>query len=245
MRPCFRNSSFAGIPSLDLMLGNNVIGRLSLRGESSPQKKILSFLLSEGPVISPRQIHSDLVLVNPPALPERQDGDGILLYGNHFSATIQVADCLPVLISGESPFSWRLLLHSGFKGTILNIARKAFETLKVEIEGAKLGDSHAWIGPGIGGCCYDREISDPWTTMAMQKLNPRHWHSTESRVKFRLAQAIREQLAEIGVPLENIASMDSCTLCEQDRYCSYRGGDLSDRMVLFSKIDYATFPPMK
>lgn len=242
MNPRFINSSMAEFPAMDLVLGEKIKGRLFLRNTAkSPQKNILDLFLSRGyEIISPIQVHKTAILRDGPVLPERSEGDGVLLTDRDVLGSIQTADCFPVLISGESGAPWKMLLHSGFKGTVENIVNSGFEKIRAECD-LELKNSFAWIGPGIGPCCYCRELNDPWTEKAMDFLGEGSFYKDGRMVFFDLGSAIFNQLIKIGMSPENIAISDECTSCNDHNFFSYRKGDKEERMVLITGNDDAIF----
>ena len=77
------------------------------------------------PLIAPRQLHSSEILcVNDEnfseyVLPAHPEADGILLTTSRTGAALRFADCAPVMLWGKK---WVMILHSGYKGTVLNIS---------------------------------------------------------------------------------------------------------------------------
>lgn len=240
MIPSFRVSTGTNGDVLEFLEGNFVRGAMTLRSSDlRPQDNVIMSLSTLGTVISPRQVHGVDIVSDRDDLVSRPFGDGIILTSGGFIGTIQVADCYPVLLSGNSPAPWRLLLHSGFKGTVDNIVlagwRRLLKTTDVDVE-----LSRAWIGPGIGSCCYRRKSDDPWTDKAIRLLERKFWRRDGNSVWFDMASAIRSQIEGLGIDPNNIAVHGECTLCNSSRYLSYRSGDKESRMVFFSSID-ATF----
>ncbi|MBQ7594422.1 MAG: polyphenol oxidase family protein [Synergistaceae bacterium] len=85
------------------------------------------------PHVMPHQVHGkNIILVNDEtftkySLPERPEADGILLTTSKAEASLRFADCAPVLIWGKS---FAMLLHSGYKGTVLNISGYGVELVR-------------------------------------------------------------------------------------------------------------------
>lgn len=245
MVPIFVESSMAGIPAMDLVLGSRTLGRLTLRsGQENPQELVLKSLLRDGcRVISPVQVHGTGILEDGPVLPYRSEGDGVLLTSLGLIGTIQVADCLPILISGGSTNSWKLMLHSGFRGTIANIVKFGWLCLINHLD-VNPQDVFAWVGPGIGPCCYCRSLDDQWSAFAKEHLLDDFYFLREDKIFFDLGSIVLSQLRELGIPEQNIAFSRDCTACHSQRYLSYRMGAASDRMVLISGTSDATFAPL-
>ena len=77
-----------------------------------------------GAHIAPRQVHGRTILSAPAGgfLPDRREGDGVFLDERGVEGSLRFADCFPVVFFSEIPEPWILLLHSGFKGTVRDIA---------------------------------------------------------------------------------------------------------------------------
>ena len=94
-----------------------------------------------------------------------------------------------------------MILHSGFKGTLLNISAAALERFGCGRIGGKIW---AWIGPRIGACCYSRRTDDPVTREALAKFSPECAKDKDGFVFFDIGGEIRRQLSARGVPDDNI-----------------------------------------
>jgi polyphenol oxidase len=101
--------------------------------------------------------HSRKVILVEPGAPHpaaRAEGgeavDGILLRDRAFSASVTVADCMPIwlLDRGSGAFG---VLHSGWKGT--GILASALGLLG-ERFGTRPDEVAVILGPAIGACCY-------------------------------------------------------------------------------------------
>ena len=97
------------------------------------------------PHIIPSQVHGKNILVvnasnvSDYALPLRPEADGILLTVPNVTASLRFADCAPVMICGDS---WVMILHSGYKGTALNISGAGLRIAReifADIGGARNG----------------------------------------------------------------------------------------------------------
>lgn len=220
---------------MDLILDEEVKGRLFLKNDLlSPQKYILEKVVDPRyRIISPLQVHGNTVLTDGPFLPDRPEGDGIFLTEGDIVASIQVADCFPVLLSNGSGAPWRLALHSGFKGTIENIVASGWESARLKLK-IDPQNAFAWIGPGIGPCCYSRKLDDFSTQRAIKAIDDKFFSCDGNMVFFDLSSLIFHQLMELGIPSENIVSCPDCTSCREDRFFSYRKGWQKERMVLLT-----------
>ena len=75
----------------------------------------------------------------------------------------------------------------------------------------------AWLGPSIGACCYavGEEVA---TRFPSEFARP----SEGGKLLLDLAGVVTKQLAEAGIPMENVAAHDGCTKCGGERFASYR-----------------------
>lgn len=247
MPPFFRKGLWRGIPILEFMDGAVPLAALTLRfDDPCPQDQVISMLRSLGPTLSLKQVHGDRILDEETIAEGDIEGDGVFLQREGVISTLQFADCYPVFLSCDSPCPWRLSLHSGFAGTTLNVVASAANFLKRQ--GVNdFSPVMAWVGPGIGRCCYSRRLDDSHTTRAMSVLDPHRYRVIPQlgEVYFDLAGIIKGQLTSAGIPDYNIAVADTCTACGETCCFSYRRGDIRDRMVLFSRVDHAIFVEKK
>ena len=188
------------------------------------------------PRVSPHQVHgSEIVRVNDDnfaglCLPERPSADGVLLTTSKASASLRFADCAPVMLWGRN---WVMILHSGYKGTVLNISGKGLKL----VNGETLG---AWVGPCIGREHYCRDIDDEWTQKGLHSFRPENMEERDGKIFFDLAGEIRSQLIDGGMKDADITLSGIDTFTDE-RCCSYRRGNINDRMTLCVKlIDNAT-----
>ncbi|MDQ1257905.1 MAG: purine-nucleoside/S-methyl-5-thioadenosine phosphorylase / adenosine deaminase, partial [Candidatus Hydrogenedentes bacterium] len=144
--------------------------------------------------------------------------DGLVTDCPGLPLAIFVADCVPIYL-----FDPRRrvvgLVHAGRAGTFRNIAGVAVRAMS-DSYGSDASDVHALIGPSAGSCCYEvsEEIVREWqgAGMAVQGRNLDLWAS------------IVRQLADAGLPEQNVECAGICTIC-QDRFFSYRRGDRMER----------------
>lgn len=195
------------------------------------------------PMISPHQIHgADILHITDEnfadyALPKRPEADGILLTTTRTGASLRFADCAPVMIYGKF---WVMILHSGYKGTVLNISAHGIELIKKLYGDDSVKDSHAWVGPCIGRENYCRDISDEWTQKGLHSFHEENFADRAEKIYFDLAGEIHTQLLECGLSDKNITLSGIDTFSDSRCY-SYRRGDIKERMMLYVKlIDKAT-----
>lgn len=190
------------------------------------------------PRISPVQVHGDNIIhihddnaVNY-ILPERPKADGLLLTTAKVSASMRFADCAPVMIYGEK---WLMILHSGFKGTVLNISGKGIALVKELYGYDEMRKSSAWIGPCIARDDYERDVHEEWSIKGMNEFHRENYDVRDEKIYFDLAGEIKSQLLECGLDEKNI-TLSGINTYRNPGCCSYRRGDIHERMTLYAKI---------
>ncbi|MFZ7103207.1 MAG: peptidoglycan editing factor PgeF [Peptococcaceae bacterium] len=131
------------------------------------------------------------------------------------------ADCVPVLFL--DPVKKVIgIAHAGWKGTVLEIARKTVQRMN-EIYGCSSQNILAAIGPSIGPCHYEvdelvidrfRNSFSAWTKILAMK--------TAGKAQLNLWEANRIQLLEAGLTATNITMAEICTYCHPELLYSYR-----------------------
>lgn len=215
----FQVSLYGRGPVLDAAGGNP-----SLIWQNAEDREAVSEKL-----IAPYQVHGTEVIYADADLPLpcRKQADGVYMErGLSVCVSLRFADCAPVVIACAGEKKWLLALHSGFAGTVRNICGAALdETLKRNASaGVKL--IYAWVAPSICGKCYTRKIGDPTTVKGMASFAGNNFSVAGNYVYFDIKGEIKSQLENCGVLPDNIFISDFCTVCDNDKFYSYRMGDL-------------------
>lgn len=195
----------------------------------------ISYLTGKYPMIAPRQVHGVTILEPSSSiyLPCRPEGDGIFIDKTNVYGSLRFADCFPIVVQGLSPKPWIAMAHSGFKGTLKNIAKALIEKVMIRSD---IKDAIAWIGPGICKKCYYRMKNDPSTKSAIACFSKEYWKEEKDKVFFDMAGIIKSQLQEVGLVAQRIRIVDLCTSCDNDLLYSYRCGDMEDRNFLLGHL---------
>jgi YfiH family protein len=197
------------------------------------------------PLVTLRQIHSDLIHCLTKLPKEPLVGDGLITCMTGVILAIQTADCLPVILV-DTRHRAVGVFHAGWRGTVKRIVEKGvgemrrwFGTLPRNIKAA--------IGPGVHACCYDvgpevrqqfesqfayandlsRESkeSDPvrekYPLLFLTARAPGHGE-LPPKIFLDLVEANRRQLIDAGVSPRNISASPLCTACRPDLLFSYR-----------------------
>jgi YfiH family protein len=197
------------------------------------------------PLVSLRQIHSDLIHRIDGVSQEPLAGDGIVTDTPGLVVAVQAADCFPIILVDRKR---RVIgvFHAGWRGTVKRIVEKGLGEMRRYFD-CDPRNIVAAIGPGVQACCYDvgeevrtkfrsqfsyadslfREIkeSDPvrekYPLLFLTARAPGH---SELPVKLflDLKEANRRQLIDAGVPAKNIDATSPCTACHRELLFSYR-----------------------
>src|SRR5690242_2061665 len=105
------------------------------------------------PLITVRQVHSDVIHIVSSPQPDPMVGDGLITAVPGIALGILIADCFPVLLA-DPRNKVVAALHCGWRPTKKRIVEKALGIMRYEF-GSRAEDIHAAIGPGIQNCCYE------------------------------------------------------------------------------------------
>jgi polyphenol oxidase len=197
------------------------------------------------PLITLRQIHSDIIRCIDSVPAEPLSGDGIITATPGLLLAIQTADCLPVILVDTKRHVVGVF-HAGWRGTVSRIVEKGVGEMH-RCFGTSPRDIKAAIGPGIGGCCYEvgeevrikfesqfeyasslfHEVkdSDPvrekYPLLFLTARAPGH-SELPKKIFLDLVEANRQQLLAAGVPRKSIETSALCTNCHPELLFSYR-----------------------
>jgi YfiH family protein len=133
--------------------------------------------------------------------PRPAERDGQVTSNPELTPLVQVADCLPVAISGERGVA---MLHCGWRGLAAGIVASG---------AAEVGATAAAIGPGVGRCCYEvgEEVLESFSDLG---------DGVASGRMLDLPEVARRLLAQAGVA--EVESSDLCTSCNPELFFSHR-----------------------
>ena len=197
------------------------------------------------PLITPRQIHSDLIHCVSKPVEQQLVGDGLITRTPGLLLGVQTADCLPIILVDTKRRAVGVF-HAGWRGTVKRIVEKGVGEMR-RYFGSLPRDIKAAIGPGIHGCCYEvgsevrekfesqfayaaelfRETkeSDPvrekYPLLFLSARPPGH-SDLPQRTFLDLVEANRRQLIEAGVLAKNVTAAPLCTACRPDLLFSHR-----------------------
>jgi polyphenol oxidase len=214
------------------------LNQLLCNGEANHKSQAL-------PLITPRQVHSDIIhaIDSPPE--STLAGDGLIAATPNILLSIQTADCLPIILVDPKNRAVGVF-HAGWRGTVRRIVEKGVGEMRRHF-GSRARDLKAAIGPGIHGCCYEvgedvrekfesqfayaaklfreveefNEVREKYPMLFLTARAPGH-SELPKKIFLDLVEANRQQLLSVGVPAKNIEASDLCTNCRTDLLFSYR-----------------------
>jgi polyphenol oxidase len=202
------------------------------------------------PLISLRQIHSDLIhRVDGTHVDEMTKqtlaGDGMFTDTPGLVLAVQAADCLPIVLADRKRRAVGVF-HAGWRGTVKRIVEKGVGEMRKHFK-SNPRNLVAAIGPGVHGCCYEvgeevrtrfetqfayagalfREVkeSDPvrekYPLLFLTARAPGHGE-LPAKLFLDLVEANRRQLLDAGLIAKNIDTAAPCTACHPELLFSFR-----------------------
>jgi YfiH family protein len=197
------------------------------------------------PLVTMRQIHSDLIHCVGRVPEEPLAGDGLITATPQLLLGVLTADCIPVIVVDTRKHAVGVF-HAGWRGTVKRIVQKGVGQMQLCF-GSRPRDIKAVIGPGVHNCCYTvgeevraefetqfayadklfHEVSesdpirDKYPLLFMTKRAPGH-SELPSNIFLNLVEANRRQLMDAGLSPKNIESSPLCTSCRTDLLFSHR-----------------------
>jgi YfiH family protein len=197
------------------------------------------------PLITGRQIHSDIVHCVADLACHPLAGDGLITRAPGILLSVLTADCLPIIVVDTKQQAVGVF-HAGWRGTLKRIVEKGVGEMQ-RYFGSRPADLKAAIGPGIRVCCYQvgpevkeafearfdyghslfretkesDEVRQKYPLLFLSARAPGH-SELPKKIFLDLAQASRRQLIEAGVPARNVFDLDQCTSCRHDLFFSHR-----------------------
>ncbi|MBR2978838.1 MAG: peptidoglycan editing factor PgeF [Myxococcaceae bacterium] len=150
------------------------------------------------------------------------EADGLITRSPRIALAIRTADCVPILLFGQSPGTDAAIaaLHAGWRGSLDNIAARAVR-LFADRFGIAPRHIQAAIGPCIGPCCY--EVSAALARDFEARFGAGVIHGVvDGSPRLDLVQVNRLSLLNAGLSEASIHTSARCTACESERFFSHR-----------------------
>lgn len=144
-----------------------------------------------------------------------EDTDGLITNIPGMTLVVFSADCVPILFYDKVKGVIGAV-HSGWRGTVKKIGAKAVEKMQT-VYGCNPKDICAAIGPSIGPCCFEfgSDAEDYFEDKYLTKKN-------NGKYLVDIWSVCRDTLLNCGISDENIDVSKVCTVCNCDKYYSYR-----------------------
>ena len=176
-------------------------------------RQILTKLLSQKAPVFMSQVHGDFVVeVNSDSY--FPTADAMITREAGLPLVVLSADCLPILIAGQSVVG---VVHAGRKGILNGIIAKTVQAMRA----AGGSELTAIIGPAICKDCYE---VDPQMYIEAISQDP-SLATSDARHSLDLSASAQIQLAECGVL---VSAIDICT-AHGSGYFSYRRDGITGR----------------
>lgn len=183
-------------------------------------------------LIVPKQVHGDTVLTLEAASEiasvqsqAAEGADGIIVSAREVGALLCFADCVPVII--VLPTGRFAVVHAGWRGVENEISAKALDLMLDQecqehgFDRRELADqTNVYIGPYIHRECF--ETSADIHSLFVAKFGE---GCRFDDAHIDLGAALRVQLVKRGIKPARICDLDRCTVCENDRFFSFRAQD--------------------
>lgn len=144
-----------------------------------------------------------------------RDTDGLITNIPGIPLVVFTADCVPLLFF--DPVNRVIAAtHAGWRGTAQKIGKKTVGLMKSEF-GGKPENIIAAIGPSIGACCFEVD-------RATAENFDERYRIPKPNDKFHvdLWAVNKDDLLDEGMKPGNIYVSGECTICNSDKYYSYR-----------------------
>ncbi|MAG33667.1 MAG: multi-copper polyphenol oxidoreductase [Deltaproteobacteria bacterium] len=152
---------------------------------------------------------------------ENEEADAVVCAVPGRSVGIVTADCLPILAAGADG-SAVLAIHAGWRGLAAGVIEAGIRALRTRSQTAELV---AALGPAARGCCYEVDgpveaaLAERYSADLEGVLVP----GRPGRHQLDLPLLAARILAGLGVEPTRIGTAHRvCTICDADRFESYR-----------------------
>jgi hypothetical protein len=157
------------------------------------------------------------------------EGDAVIAHDGTVACGVRVADCAPVLIADRCS-GLAAAVHSGWRGTEQDIVGHVVRKLREM--GSHPRDLVAAVGPHIERCCFETGHDVAAHLSRVSPVGDILHLGSGGRPHVDLRRILHAQLLEAGLGHEQVDHVRGCTMCEPDRFFSYRrDGQRSGRLL--------------
>lgn len=157
-------------------------------------------------------------------------GDALLTDLQGAPVLLHFADCLPVVLMGESNGKPVVgVIHAGRRSLLAGIVANAVADMFEK--GADPGGMIVALGPSIGSCCY--EVDEQTAAGFTARFGP----GAAAAGRLDLKSAARGELDKAGIAADNVHDLDICTSCNEDFFSYRRDGPKTGRQGAIAWIE--------
>ncbi|MDI1479883.1 peptidoglycan editing factor PgeF [Polyangium sp. y55x31] len=131
---------------------------------------------------------------------------------------VRSADCVPVLLADRQSGAV-VAVHSGWRGTVANAAAAGVAVLRTLAPSPSIV---AAVGPHIEPCCFEVGDDVAASLASASDAGDDVVDRSRERAHVDLRRIVRAQLTAAGVEPARIDDVRGCTVCDHERYFSYR-----------------------
>ncbi|MCD7780632.1 MAG: peptidoglycan editing factor PgeF [Candidatus Gastranaerophilales bacterium] len=188
-----------------------------LEEEALKNREFLKNKLSCSEITTAKQTHSSNIEVVTKNKHFYDNTDALISNVKNSLLLMNFADCVPIILYSPK-YNTGAVIHAGWRGTALEIAKKTIEKIKNELNIPPV-EIIALIGPAIGKCCFETD-EDVFNKLVFDKNNLEIYEKKNNKYLIDLKLLNKNQLINAGV--ENIDTCSYCTCCMSDIFFSYR-----------------------
>lgn len=174
-----------------------------------------------------RQVHGRVVVDAARAGPPEPVADGVWTDRPGVVCTVQVADCLPVLLAAGNGRAVGAA-HAGWRGLAAGVVEATLQAV-IRAAGCDASQVHAWLGPCIGPQHFEVGADVFEAFGGGPAFVPRGHPDGRPRWLADLPALARSRLTANGVV--DIAGGHWCTVSDPGRFYSYRRDGITGRMA--------------
>lgn len=179
------------------------------------------------------QIHSSIVINITGSSESLYDADALYTREKALALCVMTADCLPAIFTCKGG-DQIAIAHAGWRG----LAEGVLENTLAEFS-CPVNEIRVWFGPAIAPCHFEVG-QDVYEKFALSGISPNVLSqvfrpSTDDKYFADLYGLAQEKLNLLGV--DDISGGEYCTVCDTDKFYSYRRDGVTGRMVSFVYIN--------
>jgi polyphenol oxidase len=180
-----------------------------------------------------QQVHgSNVISMTAGTAVQESVADAVYLRTPGYAGAVLTADCLPVFLASSSGDE-AAVAHAGWRGLAAGILENTVQRFT-----ADPAHISAWLGPAIGPCHFEvgEDVRNAFLEWARQ--SPAVAEQVES--SFMVASSAGKWMADLyelaklrlrAAGISQISGGGLCTVCDRDRFYSYRRDRVAGRMA--------------